>query len=217
MSRHPASPHEPATDQLELDALRQRLQLLEQIGALLASSLDYGRTLGEVARLAVPSLADWCAVDILDSGGVLRRLAAAHVEPTLEPDIFELAERVRLAASHPDSRVNRAMLGDEPQLLPAQFFDQIREQVVDPVALALVERLAPVSGIVVGIRARGRALGALLLMRGAGSPTYTEPDLLLAREIADRGALAIDNALLHAEAGQRCVSATSCSPRSRTT
>lgn len=192
-----AEPHAGAE---ELDALLERLEFLEQAGALLASSLDYERTLAEVARLAVPLLADWCAVDILDSAGVLRRLAAAHVDPSREPDILELAERVRIAVSRPDSRTTRAMIHDEPQLLPSDFFVRTRDQALDPVVLRLLDNLAPTSGILVGIRARGRALGVLVLVRSGGSPAYTEADLLLAKEIADRGALAIDNALLHAEA-----------------
>lgn len=190
----------PGVDIGEIDALKKRLAFLEQAGAVLTSSLDYGRTLSEVARLAVPLLADWCAVDIVDDAGVLRRLAAAHIDPSREPGVFELAERVRLEVSRPDSRTTRAMIYDEPQLLEPEFFDWIREQAADPVARRLLEMLTPTSGIIVGIRARGRALGVLIFLRSEGGPAYAEADLLLAKEIADRGALAIDNALLHAQA-----------------
>src|SRR3954471_17677416 len=59
--------------------LRQRF--LAQAGSTLSSSLDYEETLQRVARLAVPGLADWCAVDVIDAGGRLDQVAVAHVDP----------------------------------------------------------------------------------------------------------------------------------------
>jgi len=59
----------------------RRQRFLAEAGELLASSLDMDETLDTVARLAVPALADWCAVDLLDEDGALRRVALAHVDP----------------------------------------------------------------------------------------------------------------------------------------
>src|SRR5918997_5204667 len=56
------------------------LRLLDEAGRALASSFDYEQTLQRVAWLAVPALADWCMVDLID-GGVARRVAVAHADP----------------------------------------------------------------------------------------------------------------------------------------
>ncbi|HET9213570.1 MAG TPA: ATP-binding protein [Gaiellaceae bacterium] len=61
-------------------ASEARLSLLAEAGALLASSLDYERTLAGVAELLVPVLADWCAVDVVAEDGSVVRLAAAGAE-----------------------------------------------------------------------------------------------------------------------------------------
>ena len=47
----------------------------------LTSSLDYGETLSKLVQLAVPMLADWCIVDVLEGNGRPRRLAIAHARP----------------------------------------------------------------------------------------------------------------------------------------
>src|SRR5207244_6688258 len=64
---------------------------LAEAGALLASSLDYQETLKRVANLAVPHIADWCAVDLVNSAGEIERLAVAHVDPAK----IELARRLQ--------------------------------------------------------------------------------------------------------------------------
>ena len=45
---------------------------------VLNRSLDYRETLRSLAEIAVPRIADWCAVDIVD-GGILRRLGSSNV------------------------------------------------------------------------------------------------------------------------------------------
>src|SRR5207247_1007375 len=65
----------------EAERTREQLAFLAEASATLSASLDYHRTLAQVARLAVPRLADWCGVEMVDEGGALRQLAVAHVDP----------------------------------------------------------------------------------------------------------------------------------------
>ena len=78
--------------------LASRTAFLAEAGAVLGGSLDYEATLKPVANLAVPAIADWCAVDIVREGTV-QRLAVAHVDPAKIP----LAATARDRWSNPDS------------------------------------------------------------------------------------------------------------------
>ncbi len=61
--------------------LEENLHFLAEASKVLGSSLDFRTTLATVARLGVPEVADWCAVDMLSEGGAIERLAVAHVDP----------------------------------------------------------------------------------------------------------------------------------------
>src|SRR5919112_5870764 len=71
------------------------LGFLAQASGLLAASLDYERTLSEVARLAVPDVADWCAIDIVQADGSTRQVTSVHPDPELEALLLELRRRYR--------------------------------------------------------------------------------------------------------------------------
>ena len=78
-------------DLTALKSAEARTQLLAESGRMLVSSLDYGQTLRNVAQVAVPGLADWCAVDLLDDHDCPRRVATAPAPSKLErfraPDV----------------------------------------------------------------------------------------------------------------------------------
>src|SRR5258708_6311185 len=73
-----------AVPERERERVEDRLRLLAEASATLAKSLDYGETLATVAHLAVPRLADWCMVGVVEHE-TLRTVAAAHVDPSKEP------------------------------------------------------------------------------------------------------------------------------------
>src|SRR5918912_2114736 len=82
-----------AHDVTERKRMEEAQRFLSEAGATLSSSLDYRTTLASVARLAVPRLADWCAVDVLEEDGTLNRLAVAHQDPKKIALAHELEER----------------------------------------------------------------------------------------------------------------------------
>ena len=74
-------------------AARQRLAFIAEASELLSSSLEYEETLARLARLAVPQLADWCAIDMVGPGGEIERLVVAHEDPEKARWAKELQER----------------------------------------------------------------------------------------------------------------------------
>jgi PAS domain S-box-containing protein len=181
-------------------ALRKRMTFLAEASDLLASSLDYNRTLRQLARLSVPGLADWCAIDILGPNGEIERLAVAHQDPEKVRWAHELQERYPPDPEAPHG-VAQVLRSGEPE-----FFSQIPPEVLDESIgddeelRRIVDELGLRASICVPLKARGRILGALTLIAAETHALYTQPDFELATELAHRAAVAVDNARLFREA-----------------
>src|SRR3954451_4821188 len=91
------------------------LGFLAQASGVLAGSLDYERTLAEVARLAVPDIADWCAVDIVENDGSLRQITSVHPDAEQEQLLLELRRRYR-AEKGATAGATYAILSGDPVL-----------------------------------------------------------------------------------------------------
>ena len=181
-------------------ALRQRMSFLAEASELLASSLAYEETLARVARLAVPELADWCAIDVVTEDGRIERLTVAHDDPERERFARELQERYPPRDDDPHG-VGYVLRTGTPELLPELTQELLDEALGEDEELRrIVSELGLRSSICVPLRARGRALGALTLVAAETHPRYTETDLELAVELARRAAVAVDNARLFREA-----------------
>jgi PAS domain S-box-containing protein len=175
------------------------LRFLAESGATLASSLDYRDTLANVARLAVPTLADWCAIDVMEEDGSVERLAVEHSDPEKVALAYELQERY---PSDPETMrgVGKVLRTNEPDLM-----SEIPEELLDQAAMdvehrTIMRELGLRSYMVVPMVARGRSHGAITLVFAESGRRYEESDLRLAEELARRAALAVDNAKLYEEA-----------------
>ena len=176
--------------------LHDRFRFLVRAGDALSSSLDYETTLRTVARLCVPVLADWCAVDLTTDDGRIERLIVAHVDPERERWGWEFARRYPPQPDEPRAiaavmRTGKAELYDEltDELLQAAAYD--------PEHLEILRALGLSSLIIAPLTARGRTFGALTLVASGAGRRYGPEDLELAQELAARAALAVDNARLH--------------------
>ncbi|RKG90826.1 sensor histidine kinase [Corallococcus terminator] len=179
-----------------------RFAFLARAGEVLSSSLDEPTVLRQLVDLVVPGLADWCVVDFVTSAGTVVRRAAAHREPALVPAAYAFAERwpERVDGSTGLSGVLRT---GQPCLVPDVPEAHVQAAVAQGDArLAEAWRLGCRSVMLVPLEARGRVLGCLSLMSGETERRYDERDLALARELARRAALSLDNALLYGESRQ---------------
>jgi PAS domain S-box-containing protein len=177
----------------------EALRFLAESGAELSSSLDYRATLAGVARLAVPHLADWCAVDVLEEDGGTRRLAVEHQDPAKVALALELQERYPTSPDAPSGLPNVLRTGR------SEFYPEITSEMVEAAArdeehLRILREIGFTSAIIVPMIARGRTLGAITLVSAESGRHYERADLELAEELARRAALAVDNARLYDEA-----------------
>lgn len=174
-------------------------RFLSEASALLASSLDYGPTLASVAKLAVPTIADWCAVDILEPGSVLERLAVEHVDPAKVRWAREVAKRYPADPRSPHG-VHSVIRTGKSILMPVIPEELLIQSAVDAEHLRLMRELSLRSAMIVPLRCRGKTLGALSFVSTDSARQFDSRDLALAEELANVAALAVDNARLYRDA-----------------
>jgi PAS domain S-box-containing protein len=189
-----------STDIDDAKRAESRQRFLAELGHTLAGSLDPDETLRRVARLVIPTLGDYCFVDLVQADGRLQRVAWAHIDPA-EERLFDrtLADYVprQLHEAHP---ITRTLETGEPQFVPDVTDAWLEHIAFSPEHLEFMRGRRLRSQMTVPLRARGRTLGALTVCRTTASDRrYTPDDLLLARDIAERAALAVDNARLYSE------------------
>jgi PAS domain S-box-containing protein len=176
----------------DAEAAAERARFLAEASELLSSSLDRSATLDSLARLAVPAFADWCLVHLAEPvAGRRLHAAGADADGTRVAEAVErLAPSLELPALLP---FLERMKDGEPLLVP-----DIAPAWLE--SLQLLQQLAPRSIMVVPLLARGRTVGTLSFITTRSGRRYGPADLALARDLAGRAAIAVDNARLYAEA-----------------
>ena len=183
-------------DMTERQARERSLAFLAESGAELAGSLDYRQTLRRVAELAVPRLADCCIVDVVEEGD-LHQLALVHVDRSREPQVTDLETRYPVDPSEQHSAVGEVVRSGRPMMF-ADVDDRLLATITrNADHLAAVRALGMRSLIIAPLIARGRTLGAITLIMDVSGRRYGETELTTARGLADRAAMAIDNAWLY--------------------
>jgi PAS domain S-box-containing protein len=186
-------------DRESLHESEERYRFLAEAGAALSFSLDYRVTLTRVAHLAVPQLADWCAVDVLGEDDSLERLAVAHQDPEKVALAYELQERY---PPDPDASygVPNVLRTGESEMMSEIPPELIKETARDAEHREILRRLRLRSYVVVPLITRGRTLGTIAFVMAESGRRYGDADLKLTEDLARRAAVAVDNARLYEEA-----------------
>ncbi|MBI3805124.1 MAG: PAS domain S-box protein [Nitrospirae bacterium] len=173
-----------------------RLAFLAEASTLLSNSLDYELTLGRVARLAVPYLADGCIVDVIKEDGLIRRVAVAALHCNREAAGWELMQCYppETGRAHPLQQVLRS---GKSIFLP-EISDSLLQSIAgDPGPPEIARCFWPKSAMLVPLLARGRTLGVISFLSVDSGRRYVDADLVLAEDLTLRAALAVDNARLY--------------------
>ncbi len=174
------------------------VRFLAEASQALAASLDWEQTLTQVAKLAVPALADWCIVDVLEEDAVtIKQVAVAAADPKKEDLLREMRMLYPPTIDSPQP-ASRTLRSGEPVLF-GDFDDAaLLATTRDERHLKLIAQLDPCSAVAVPLVARARTIGALTLAWSESGRRYTEAEVVLATELARRAAVAVDNAILFA-------------------
>lgn len=179
------------------DEAARRARFISSLTTAITSSFDLDATLGQVARLCVPTLGDYVVLDLVRDGGTVERVALVAHDPTLDATIRRGKKYVP-GSTHPHSWVATALETRQPLLVDTS---KAAENVADLEFRELVATLAPRTTLVMPLIARGRVVGALSCTMAAPTGRAFDPELQqLIGEVAERIALGIDNAILYAAA-----------------
>ncbi|WP_371673325.1 SpoIIE family protein phosphatase [Streptomyces sp. NBC_00289] len=190
---------------VEAEALRRRLAVIADASARIGTTLDLDRTARELAGVAVPELADIAAVDLLDAVVEGRRSSLGPAEPAviralaveayLAPEALLAADPPGHVARYaPDRLVTECVRTGSPVMVTRVEAADLPRIARSAESAELLARAGVHSYLAVPLIARGEVLGALDLKRARNPLPFSEDDLLLARELAARAAVQIDNA-----------------------
>ncbi|HEY0606591.1 MAG TPA: PAS domain S-box protein [Herpetosiphonaceae bacterium] len=176
----------------------ESLRFLAEASAILASSLDYEKTLATLAHLVVPSRADWCSIDMVVGDGIVRSLVVAHKDPAK----VAVAQQVHQHYPYnPNAAygIGRVMRTGKSDMLAEVTDEVFVTSARSPEHLARLRASGIISYMCVPLIARQRILGVLTFISSESGRRYTEADLALAEDLAQRAAIAVDNSRLYQE------------------
>ena len=188
-----------AQAQQALQRAVEELRFLAEASRLLVASLDYTTILVNLTQLAVPTLADYCIVDIVANDGSIERLAVAHRDPAKQALLYHIQRHYPMPEDA-QGGYRKVIRTGESELVSNVGDDFLELTARDSEHLKLLRAIGLCSTICVPLTARGRVLGALTLSTSESSHLYGLTELALAEDLSYRAAVAIDNARLYHEA-----------------
>jgi PAS domain S-box-containing protein len=180
----------------------KRAQLAESFMAeasrTLASSMDYAETLQRVARLAVPQIAEWCVVDLVNEHGELERVAVHNTNPEKVALAERLNESYRPALDEA-SGIPEVIRTGQPRIFSEIKPSALAEHVRDSEHLELLGAIGATGVVIVPLAAPAGTIGAITLISSESSRRLTDADLGLAVRLGRRCGTAVESARLYTE------------------
>ena len=180
-------------DLTETKRQEEHRNFLLAAGKLLNSSLDYKATLSNIARLAVPHIADWCGVDIVGTNFSLERLVVAHEDQKKIPLAEELARKY---PNQPGDKTGTYKVARSGQ---AEFYPIITEEMLknsakNPDHFRLLRQIGFHSAMIVPLRGQDAVLGTITFVNSDNSRSFDRADVGMAEELGRMAGLAVENA-----------------------
>jgi signal transduction histidine kinase len=191
----------------EQDAAHRAVEMADRAAFLAAASRKLAMVLDQhaireiVRRCALPREGSWCMVDVVDRSGAIHRLTVAHPDPAQQ----RLAHRLEGDAAppepgHPAAPHAIPPAGGEPVVITEDSGASLVAAAHGAEQLAVLRELGFGALLVVPLVVRGTVLGAMTFVTRAGDAPLSAAEIALASDLADRCAIALDNARLYAEA-----------------
>lgn len=186
----------------ESELARTHADFIARVGQLVSASLDYRSTVEAAVAAAVPQLADYSTLVLLDEAGELRQAASAHVDPAKGRRLAEFGQRYVGDPRIPDSPASVVVKTGRPLLMPVANIEQFTQaigaeggQVWTDLAEATAA-LAPRAYLGVPLRGRNGVAGVITFVMSESGRSFTSADVRLAEQFADRVGAAVEHARL---------------------
>lgn len=180
----------------ERQYIENNLKYLAEASKILGSSLDYQTTLNTIAKLAVPQIADWCGVDILEGTNKIRQVAVAHVDPQK----VKWAKKIRRSQGvdfASNQGLARVLKTGQAEIYPVISDEMLQSSAKSEKDLELMKSIGFRSAMIVPILFQKRPVGAITFVTTETNRHYNQADLLMAEELGTRASVAIENARLY--------------------
>lgn len=176
-----------------------RLGFLAEANRVLTTSLDSGQTVADLARLAVPTIADWCVIALRSPGEGTLEQHVAHSDPEKVEYVRDLREKYPPDMSDPRSPLVSVLRTGRSVVIPKVSEELLRAGAKDEEHLRILRGLGLRSALLVALTGPQGPLGVLTLILAESGRRYTDADLGFAEELARTASMAIENARLHQE------------------
>ena len=176
-----------------------RLRFLSEAAATLTSSLDVRANLDAMARQAVPLVADWCVVDLVDEEGSLQEAALAHGDPVKQAVGHQMRKLYAPAPPGRRSGLGEVLRSGQTLFLPELSDDYLRQACQDERHYQMVKQLGLRSAVVAAFKVDGRSVGTVSFVLADSRRRYEAEDVSMAEDLASRASLAMENARLFRE------------------
>lgn len=186
-----------STDIHEQKRATQTQKFLADVSKELASSLEYRKMLKKITKLCVPTLADWCSIDLYEEDRGFQQVSLAHADPKKLALAREYRKLNPIDIDQPTG-VAKVVRTGEPEFYP-HISDEILEQSLkgDKERLAFMKSLDLRSAIIVPLRIGGKVMGGITFILAGSERHYTEKDLRMIEELAGRISIAMSNTKLY--------------------
>ncbi len=181
-----------------------RVTFLARAGRLMQGPLSVEQRLRRFADLAVPEIADWCAVHLV-RGDRVEQVAVAHSDPEKVAFVARMQERYPPDPDAEGGAIHVSRTG-RPSFFPELPDELLAAGAVDDEHLALARSIGIRSVLIVPLLSRGRSLGAVTLVHAESGRRFDEVDLAFAEQLAANAAVALDNVRLYEQ--QRTIADT---------
>jgi PAS domain S-box-containing protein len=189
----PTAEQSARVERPEVGTAEDRLAFLAEASRVLGSSLDFSTTLTNIVRLAVPAVADWAAVYLFTDTDQLELVAVVHLDPAKVELAYELHRR--FPSNSPEAHGVWSVFRRGTSELCTDISDELLCDRIENAELRKVLRgLGLRSAMRMPLVANGQTLGVLTLASAESERHYGPADLSLAEDLAQRCALALDNA-----------------------
>ncbi|MFT4048484.1 MAG: SpoIIE family protein phosphatase [Solirubrobacterales bacterium] len=187
---------------IEDNTERKRTELsqafLADASAKLAVSLDFDSVVHAIANAAIPTIADWCTVELAGPGGAIETVAVAHADPAKVATVRKFRDDFPIRRDD-DYGPARAITRGEPSLYEQVDEERLRELYHDTAREQAVAEIRTRSSLTAPIVVRGEPIGSIMLAISRPGARFTKYDLDTIVELGRRAGIALDNARMHTE------------------